>query len=181
MAESSGSSNRAIQQQASAMVTSVASHENVVRFLRSLEIPPDDEDQAKQLADTIDSVQKARADLIKHFDFLGVAFDYGWDAAKIFKEDSCDATDKRIISAVNKAKKKREADEKENKKKRSSSSSSSYYNKKPRSGRSDHSSSSSSASNNQQVQHVCHSATSSSSCCPQSHQQPYQPLSLIHI
>lgn len=76
MSESSGSDKRAISQQASAMMNSVLNQEKVILFLRSLDID-DDEDQVKQLAETIDSLQESRQELVAHFEFLGVAYDFG--------------------------------------------------------------------------------------------------------
>ena len=131
MSEASGNDKRAVQQQAVAMMSSVASQERVISYLRSLDLPPGEDDLAKELADTIEAVQSARQDLVDYFEFLGVAHDYGWDAAKIFKDEPDDAS-KRIQSAVAKAKKKREASdrEKKQKKKKSKSSSSSSGSKR---------------------------------------------------
>ena len=78
----------------------------------------------QQLAELIDALQTSHLELVGHFEFLGVAFDHGWDAARIFHEEPDDSS-KRIQSAVSKAKKKKEADEREKKKKKRPSTSSS--------------------------------------------------------
>ena len=128
MSEASGSDKRAIQHQSSAMASSVINQELAITYLRSLDLPLDDEPQAKSLAETIDALQQSRKDLVDYLEYIGVAHDFGWDAAKIYRDEPDDAVSKRIQSAVSKAKKKRESAEKDKKKKkakRSSSSSSS--------------------------------------------------------
>ena len=168
MAEASGSDKRSIQQQASAMASSVLSQEKIVTYLRSLDVPLGEDEQAKTLADLIDSLQSSRQELVAHFEFLEVAHDYGWDAAKIYREEPDETTSKRIQAAVSKAKKKKEADEKEKKK------------KKQKKSRSSSSSSRSSSNKRRRVDSDKPSCYHSySSCCTQSHchssdQQPYQ-------
>ena len=73
MAEATGSNKRSIQQQASAMAGSVLS---LISFLRSLDVPLGDDDQAKSLAEMIGTVQSARQELVAHFEFLEVAHDF---------------------------------------------------------------------------------------------------------
>ena len=162
MSEASGSDKRAIQQQASAIMSSVISQEKVVTYLRSLDLPEggdDAGDDARVLADLIDTVHSARQDLVNYMDFLGVAHDHGWDAARIYHDEPDDASSKRVQSAVAKAKKKREASEKEKKKKKSRRSSSYSSSKRKRDTESDKSSCS-------------HSHAHSTSHCCQA--QPYQ-------
>lgn len=162
MSEVAGSDKRAIRQQASAITSSVLSQEKVILYLRSLDLPEGAEgdgagDHARALADMIDCVQSARQDLVSYMEFLGVAHDYGWDAARIYHEEPNDAS-KRIQSAVAKAQKKREAAEKEKKKKKSRrSSSSNSSSKRKRESDGDKSS--------------CSHSHSSSHCCQS---QPYQ-------
>ena len=160
MAEATGSDKGAIQQQASAMMGSVINQERVISYLRSLDLPPGDDGNLQQMADTIEAVQLSRQQLVNHFELLGVAYDHGWDAAKIYHEDPDDAS-KRIQNAVSKAKRKKEADDKERKRKkqkRSSSSSSSYSSKKKK------------ESSDSSEKHSC---SHSSHCCPPVY-QPYQ-------
>ena len=87
MAEASGTDKKAIQQQASAMFSSVLSQERVISYLRTLEFPADDPAIVQHMAETIDVLQTARQDLVAHFDFLEVAHVHGWDAARIFRDD----------------------------------------------------------------------------------------------
>ena len=125
MSEASGSDKRAIQHQSSAMSSSVINQEKAIAYLRSLDLPLDDEPQAKSLAETIDALQQSRKDLVDYLEYIGVAHDFGWDAAKIYRDEPDDAVSKRIQSAVSKAKKKRESAEKDKKKKKAKRSSSS--------------------------------------------------------
>ena len=157
MAAATGSDKRAIQQQASAMMDSVLNQERVISYLRSLDLPPGDDGNLQQMADTIEAVQLSRQQLVSHFEFLGVAYDHGWDAAKIYREDPEDAS-KRVQSAVSKAKRKKEAEDKERKKKKQKRSSSSSYSKKKK------------ESSDSSEKHAC---AHSSHCCPPSY-QPYQ-------
>ena len=129
MAEAIGSDKRAIYQQASAITGSMVNQERVITYLRSLELPRDDLPAVQNLAELIDALQTSRQDLVGHFEFLGVAFDHGWDAARIYHEEPDDSS-KRIQSAVFKAKKKKEADEREKKKKKKRRSSSSSASKR---------------------------------------------------
>ena len=161
MSEASGSDKRAIQQQASAIMSSVISQEKVISYLRSLDLPEGGDEaaeHARNLADLIDTVHSARQDLVNYMDFLGVAHDYGWDAARIYHDEPDDASSKRVQSAVAKAKKKREASEKDKKKKKSRRSSSYSSAKRKKDSEPEKSS--------------CSHAHSSSHCC-QGH-QPYQ-------
>ena len=119
MAEASSHDKRTVQQQASAMMGSVISQERLITYLRSLDLPLDDPDGARELADLIDSAQTARKDLVSHFEFLGVAHDHEWDAARIYKDEPDETASKRVQAAVAKAKKKREADDREKKRKKS--------------------------------------------------------------
>ena len=166
MSEASAPDKKAIQQQASAMLSSVTSQERVIKYLRSLDLP-DDNDSVQELAQTIDDLQSARQDLVNHFEFLGVAHDHGWDAARIFRDEPDEAS-KRVQSAVNKARKKKEADDREKKKKASNkkrtSSSSGGGSSKRRHSEPERSGCSHS-----------HASTSSHSCCNSCYgQQPYQ-------
>ena len=128
MAEASAPEKKAIMQQASAIFDSLLSQEKTIAFLRTLDLPADDAERIHSVATLIDSLQIGRQRLVDHFEFLGVAHDHGWEAARIYREDPPEDTSKRVLNAVAKAKKKKEADdrEKKKKKKRSSSSSSSY-------------------------------------------------------
>ena len=75
MADASSHDKRTVQQQASAMMGSVLSQEKLITYLRSLDLPIDDPDGARELAGLIDTAQAARKDLVNHFEFLGVAHD----------------------------------------------------------------------------------------------------------
>ena len=164
MSEASAPDKKAIQQQAAAMLGSVTSQERVIKYLRLLDLP-EDEDAIQELAQTIDDVQSARQDLVNHFEFLGVAHDHGWEAARIYRDEPDEAS-KRVQSAVNKARKKKEADDREKKKKNSKKRTSSSSN-----------ASSSKRRYSEPERHGCsHASTSSShSCCTPCHGgQPYQ-------
>ena len=164
MSDSTASDKKAIQQQASAMMTSVASQERVILYLRSLDLP-NDNDAVQDLPQTIDVLQSARQDLVDHFEFLGVAHDHGWDAARFYRDEPSDAVSKRVQSAVSRARKKKEADDRDKKKKKQKRSSSS------------HSSSSSfkRRSSESEKSCKCSAASSSSACCaPCYGSQPYQ-------
>ena len=79
MAEASAPEKKAIMQQASAIYGSVISQENTIAFLRTLDLPVHDEANIRAIASLIDSLQSGRQELVNHFEFLGVAFDHGWD------------------------------------------------------------------------------------------------------
>ena len=161
MADASSHDKKAVQQQASAMVGSVFSQERIITYLRTLDLPADDPDGARDLAELIDTAQAARKDLLSHFEFLGVAHDHEWDAAKIYKEEPDETASKRVQAAVAKAKKKREASERDKQKKKQKRSSSSSSSNKRRS--------------DAEKPSCSHSSTS---CCPppacHGHSQPYQ-------
>ena len=148
-------------QQASAIFDSLLSQEKTIAFLRTLDLPADDAERIQSVASLIDSLQTGRQRLVDHFEFLGVAHDHGWEAARIYREDPPEDASKRVLNAVSKAKKKKEADdrEKKKKKKRSSSSSSSYSKRRRDSDANDKS---------------CSHSHSASHCCPQPQYQPYQ-------
>ena len=76
MSDASSHDKRTVQQQASAMMGSVLSQEKLITYLRSLDLPIDDPDGARELAGLIDTAQAARKDLVNHFEFLGVAHDH---------------------------------------------------------------------------------------------------------
>ena len=160
MSEATGVDKRAIQQQSSAMYSLVVAQERVITYLRSLEFPLDDATMIQNMAELIDTLQSARQDLITHFEFLSVAYDHGWEAARIFREDPEDAS-KHVQNAVSKAKKKKEADDKERKRKKSKRSSSS-------------SSSSRKRDRPEQDKASCSQTAHSHSCPPPACGQPYQ-------
>ena len=124
MSEATGPDKRAIQQQASAMFSSVVSQERVISYLRTLEFPAADPAVVQAMAETIGMLQVGCQDLINHFEFLEVAHDHGWEAARIYREDLED-TSKRVQQAVERAKKKKEADDRDRKWKKANRSSSS--------------------------------------------------------
>ena len=159
MAEASAPEKKAIMQQASAIFGSVISQENTIAFLRTLDLPVHDEANIGAIASLIDSLQSGRQELVNHFEFLGVAFDHGWDAARLYRDDPPEDASKRVLSAVSKAKKKKEADDRDKKKKRRSASSSASKRRRD----SDNSDKS------------CSHSGSHHHCCPQPQwQQPYQ-------
>ena len=125
MSEATGTEKKAIMQQASAIFASLVNQEQTITFLRTLDLPADDAGTVRVIADLIESLHNSRQQLVDHFEFLGVAFDHGWDAAHIYREDPPEDTSKRVLNAVSKARKKKEADEREKKKKKNRSSSSS--------------------------------------------------------
>ena len=148
-------------QQASAIFGSLVSQENTVAFLRTLDLPPEDDATIRTIASLIDSLQTGRQQLVDHFEFLGVAFDHGWEAARIYREDPPEDASKRVLNAVSKAKKKKEADDRDKKKKKRRSSSSAPVKRRRDSDNSEKSCS--------------HSSSSHHHCCPQPQwQQPYQ-------
>ena len=150
-------------QQASAIYEYVISEERTIAFLRTLELPDDDDGIIRTVAELIDSLQSARKRLIDHFEFLGVAHDHGWDAARIYREDPPEDASKRVLNAVSKAKKKKEADERDKKKKKQQRRSSSSSSKRR---------AESSDSHEKSCSHS-HSHGSSHHCCS-SQYQPYQ-------
>ena len=158
MAEATAPEKRAIMQQASAIFGSLVSQEKTVAFLRTLDLPAEDEDTIRSIASLIDGLQSGRQSLVDHFEFLGVAFDHGWDAARIYREDPPEDASKRVLNAVTKAKKKKEADERDKKKKKRRLPSSNSSKRRRDSDASEKS---------------CSHATSHH-CCPQPYQQPYQ-------
>ena len=164
MAEVSTHDKRTVQQQASAMVGSLLSQERLITYLRSLDLPVEDQEGARELASLIDAAQSARQDLVAHFEFLGVAHDHEWDAARIYKDEPDETASKRVQAAVAKAKKKHESDDREKKKKQQQKRSSSRSSSNKR--RSD-------SSDKPSCSHA-----SASTCCPppacSGHSQPYQ-------
>ena len=163
MAEASGTEKRAIMQQASAIYESVLSQERTVAFLRTLDLPAEDDGTVRTVAELIDALQSARKRLVDHFEFLGVAHDHGWEAARIYREDPPEDASKRVLNAVSKAKKKKESEDRDKKKKKQQRRSSSSSSKR----RHD-----SSEASEKTCSHS-HSHGSSHHCCA-SHYQPYQ-------
>ena len=165
MAEASNPEKRAIMQQASAIFDSLVAQEKTVSFLRTLDLAAADADRIRSVADLIDSLQTGRQRLVDHFEFLGVAHDHGWDAARIYREDPPEDASKRVLNAVSKAKKKKDADDREKKKKKRRSSSSASYSKRRRD----------SDNSDKSCSHSHSHASSSHHCCSQpQYQQPYQ-------
>ena len=161
MAEASGTEKKAIMQQASAIFESVVSQERTVAFLRTLDLPEDDDGIIRTVAELIDSLQSARQRLVDHFEFLGVAHDHGWDAARIYREDPPEDASKRVLNAVSKAKKKKDAEDRDRKKKKQQRRSSSSSSKR----RND--------SSDSHEKSCSHTHASSHHCCS-SQYQPYQ-------
>ena len=130
MAASSDTGKVSIQQQSKALVKAVEVQEEMVRYLRSFSFDPPDSEEQQAMDKRIEDLLEAHADLTKHLEFIGVAYDHGWEAAKIFYENRKIGKSKEISAAVKEAKKVKDKKSKSSTSSSSSSSSSSSDAKK---------------------------------------------------
>ena len=124
MAACTETNKTSIQQQSLAMIKSVIGWEDTIKYFRSLK---EKDGKKKEAIDKrIEEALEAHSDLVKHLEFLGVAYDHGWETARIFGDNRKIGKSKEISAAVKEAK---QAKEKKGKALSSTASSSAYSRK----------------------------------------------------
>ena len=106
MSESNDSEKQSVKHQVGAMYRSVIAQEKVVEHLRALDSQDLTEDQAQNNKDLLE-------DLVEGIKYLEVAYDYDWDAAKVFREMREANPSSIVLKAVTEAKKHKAAVKKE--------------------------------------------------------------------
>ena len=81
--------------------------------LRSLDYQDVTEEQAQSNKDLLEEVLAARKELVERISYLEVAFDYDWDAAKVYREMKESNPSSMVLKAVTEAKKRKAAGKKE--------------------------------------------------------------------
>ena len=127
MSESNDSDKQSVKHQVGAMFRSVIAQEKVVEHLRALQYEDATEEQLQSNKDLLDEVLAARKDLVDRIKYLEVAYDYDWDAAKVFLEMRDENPSSIVLKAVSESKKrkavtKKEPEEKKKKKEHGGSS-----------------------------------------------------------
>ena len=91
------------------MYRSIIAQEKVVRHLKSLHYEGSTEQQIQENRDLLEDVIAARKDLVERMKYLEVAFDYDWDAAKVFREMREANPSSIVLKAVTESKKRKAA------------------------------------------------------------------------
>ena len=95
------------------MYKSVIAQEKLVTHLRSLHYEDASDAQVQENADLLEEVLAARKELVERIDYLEVAYDYDWDAAKVYLEMKEANPSSIVLKAVTEAKKRKAAGRKE--------------------------------------------------------------------
>ena len=106
MAASTETNKTFIQQQSLAMIKSVICWEDTIMYFRS--IKEKDSKKKEAIDKRIEEALEAHLDLVKHLEFLGVAYDHGWEMARIFSDNRKIGKSKEISAAVKEAKRAKE-------------------------------------------------------------------------
>ena len=109
MSETTDTDKQSVKHQVSAMYKSVIAQEKVVKHLRSLFYHGSTEEQIQENKDLLDEVLAARKELVDRINYLEVAFDYDWEAAKVFREMKEANPSSIVLKAVTEAKKRKAA------------------------------------------------------------------------
>ena len=91
------------------MYKSVVAHEKVVKHLRSLYYQGSTPEQIQDNKDLLEEVLAARKDIVERLQYLEVAFDYDWEAAKVYREMKEANPSSIVLKAVTEAKKRKAA------------------------------------------------------------------------
>ena len=111
MSDTSETDKQSVKHQVGAMYKSVIAQEKVVAHLRTLQYEDSDEEQEGK--DLLEEVLVARKELVERINYLEVAFDYDWDAAKVYREMKESNPSSMVLKAVTEAKKRKAAGKKE--------------------------------------------------------------------
>ena len=84
MSETTDNDKQSVKHQVGCMYKSVVAQEKVVELLRSLRYQGASEEQVQENKDLLEEVLAARKELVDRIQYLEVAHDYDWDAAKVF-------------------------------------------------------------------------------------------------
>ena len=84
MSQTTDSEKQSVKHQVSAMYKSVIAQEKVIKHLRSLFYHGSTEEQIQENRDLLEEVIAARRELVERISYLEVAYDYDWEAAKVF-------------------------------------------------------------------------------------------------
>ena len=109
MSETTDSDKQSVKHQVAAMYKSVISQEKIVKHLRSLYYKDSTEEQMQENRDLLEEVLTARKELVERITYLEVAFDYDWEAAKVFLEMREANPSSIVLKAVTEAKKRKAA------------------------------------------------------------------------
>ena len=109
MADTADSDKQSIKHQVAAMYKSVIAQEKVIKHLKSLVYAGSSEDQSQENKDLVDELKAARKDLVERITYLEVAYDYDWEAAKVFREMREANPSSIVLKAVTEAKKRKAA------------------------------------------------------------------------
>ena len=112
MSETTDSDKQSVKHQVAAMYKSVISQEKIVKHLRSLYYKDSTEEQMQENRDLLEEVLTARKELFERITYLEVAFDYDWEAAKVFLEMREANPSSIVLKAVTEAKKRKAASKK---------------------------------------------------------------------
>ena len=130
MSESTEPEKQSVRHQVGAMYRSIIAQEKVVEHLRSLRYEDATEEQTQDNKDLLEEVLAARKELVERTNYLEVAHDYDWDAAKVYREMKEANPSSIVLKAVTESKKRKAAvggkkDTEEKKKKKPEAASSS--------------------------------------------------------
>ena len=109
MSETADTDKQSIKHQVSAMYKSIIAQEKVVKHLRAALQHEESEDQRQELKDLLEEVIAARKELVARTTYLEVAYDYDWEAAKVFLEMRESNPSSIVLKAVTEAKKRKAA------------------------------------------------------------------------
>ena len=113
MSETNDAEKQSVKHQVGAMYRSVIAQEKVVEHLRSLRYEESSDESTQNTKDLLEEVLAARKDLVDRIKYLEVAYDYDWDAAKVFLEMREANPSSIVLKAVTEAKKRKAAGKKE--------------------------------------------------------------------
>ena len=131
MSETIDADKQSIKHQVGSMYKSVIAQEKLVTHLRSLHYQDASDEQIQDNTDLLEEVLTARKELVERIDYLEVAYDYDWDAAKVYLEMKEANPSSIVLKAVTEAKKRKAAGKKDGedkKKKREDSNNNSTSN-----------------------------------------------------
>ena len=118
MAENTDSDKQSVKHQVSAMYRSVIAQEKMIEYLRATRNNGSSGEQAQNKKDMIEEILTARKELVERINYLEVAHDYDWDAAKVYREMREANPSSIVLKAVTEAKKRKAAGKKEPEEKR---------------------------------------------------------------
>ena len=109
MAETADSDKQSIKHQVAAMFKSVIAQEKVIKHLKSLVYAGSSTEQIQENRDLVEELKAARKELVERITYLEVAYDYDWEAAKVFREMKEANPSSIVLKAVTEAKKRKAA------------------------------------------------------------------------